>query len=194
MSFTIKYLHQVIEIINLLDKERIELAVSIISDVQKKKGRVFFIGVGGSAANCSHAVNDFRKLLDIECYAPTDNVSELSARTNDEGWDSVFKEYLKISQLSSNDLLFILSVGGGNHEKNISSNIINAMNYAKSTKSRILSIVGKNDGHAAKNSDVSIIIPQVDKELITPHAEEFQAIIWHLLVSHPILKVNDTKW
>ena len=150
--------------------------------------------VGGSAGNCSHAVNDFRKIVGIECYAPTDNVSELSARINDDGWASVFVEWLKVSNLCEKDLLFILSVGGGSVEKNISPNLVEAIKYGKSVGSKITGIVGRDGGYTAQVSDECLIIPTVNTETITPHTEAFQAVIWHLLVSHPKLKTNQTKW
>ena len=170
-----------------------DLAVAL-STVKLSNGRIFFLGVGGSAGNCSHAVNDFRKIADIECYAITDNVSELTARANDEGWDKIFVEWLKTSNLNSKDAIFIFSVGGGNSKKNISTNLIKAIDYAKKIDSNIFSIVGRSDGYAASKSDISIIIPSVNPNNVTPHSESFQSIIWHLLVSHPELKKNETKW
>jgi D-sedoheptulose 7-phosphate isomerase len=157
-------------------------------------GRVFFLGVGGSAGNSSHAVNDFRKIVGIESYAPTDNVSELTARTNDEGWASVFVEWLKISKLASKDALFILSVGGGNLEKNISPNLVEALKLAKSIGAKVTGIVGRDGGYTAQVADACVIVPTVNPENITPHSEAFQAVVWHLLVSHPKLKANQTKW
>ena len=177
-----------------LDTKKISNVVRKIKQCKQNKGRIFFLGVGGSAANASHAVNDFRKIIGIEAYSPTDNVSELTARTNDEGWSSVFSEWLLISNLSKRDIIFIFSVGGGDLKKNISTNLVNAIKLAKKKKSTILSIVGKVDGFAAKNSDVSIIIPVKSKKLLTPFAEAYQAVIWHLLVSHPELKKNETMW
>ena len=165
-----------------------------MSNIKKKKGRIFFLGVGGSAANCSHAVNDFRKIIGVESYTPTDNVSELTARTNDEGWDSVFSEWLKVSNLNSKDLIFIFSVGGGNAEKNISTNLVKALKYGKLMGSKTVGIIGRNDGYAAKVTDECVVIPTVNKKTITPHTEAFQAVIWHLIVSHPKLKFNETKW
>ncbi|NBV85186.1 MAG: SIS domain-containing protein, partial [Verrucomicrobia bacterium] len=157
-------------------------------------GRIFFLGVGGSAANCSHAVNDFRKIAGIECYAPTDNVSELTARTNDEGWSSVFVEWLKVSKLQRTDALFVLSVGGGNLEKNVSPNLVSALEFGKAVGSKIIGIVGRDGGFTAQVADVCILIPTVNPELVTPHSEAFQAVVWHLLVSHPALRINQTKW
>lgn len=177
-----------------LDLKKIALFVKVIENCKKRKGRVFFLGVGGSAGNASHAVNDFRKIIGIEAYAPTDNVSELTARTNDEGWEQIFTQWLTTSRLNSKDVIFIFSVGGGNQRKNISVNLIKAINLAKKKESKVLSIVGKPDGYAAKNSDLSIIIPVKDKRLLTAFSEIYQAVIWHLLVSHPKLKEKETKW
>ena len=157
-------------------------------------GRVFFLGVGGSAANCGHAVNDFRKIVGIEAYAPTDNVSELTARTNDEGWSTIFVEWLKVSKLRPIDALFILSVGGGNLEKNISPNLVEAIKYAKSVGAKVTGIVGRDGGYTARVADACCIIPTVNRETVTPHSEAFQAVVWHLLVSHPKLKAHQTKW
>ena len=194
MSYANTHLSESIEIIKKIDTKKIENIVDIISKIKKKKGRIFFLGVGGSAANCSHAVNDFRKIIGVESYAPTDNVSELTARTNDEGWDSVFSEWLKVSNLSSKDLIFVFSVGGGNAERNISTNLVNALKYGKLMGSKSVGIVGRNDGYAAKATDECVVIPTVNKKTITPHTEAFQAVIWHLIVSHPKLKINETKW
>ena len=168
--------------------------VEELKEIRVNKGRLFILGVGGSAGNASHAVNDFRKLCNIEAYAPTDNVSELTARTNDEGFDTIFSEYLKVSQVGLKDAILIFSVGGGNLEKNVSVNLINAIKEAKKHNMKIFSIVGKSDGYAALNSDVSIIIQVKDLSLITPMSEAFQSVIWHCIVSHPDLAVNATKW
>ena len=194
MSYTSLHLNESIEIIKKIDTESIERVVEILSTVKKNQGRIFFLGVGGSAGNCSHAVNDFRKIVEIESYAPTDNVSELTARANDEGWPSIFEPWLKLSKLNIKDLIFILSVGGGNLEKNISPNLVNALKYAKSIGSKITGIVGRDGGFTAEVADEVILIPVVNSETITPHTEAFQAVIWHLLVSHPKLKTNQTKW
>jgi D-sedoheptulose 7-phosphate isomerase len=158
------------------------------------EGRLFILGVGGSAANASHAVNDFRKLCAIETYAPTDNVSELTARTNDEGWETVFSEWLKISRLNKNDGILVLSVGGGSREKNVSVNLINALDHAKSVGATIMGIVGRDGGYTAEVADVTVIIPTIDAGLVTPHTEAYQAVVWHCLVSHPKLQVQETKW
>jgi D-sedoheptulose 7-phosphate isomerase len=194
MNYISKYLNETKKILNNIEKNNIYKIVDYLKKLKKKKGRIFFLGVGGSAANCSHAVNDFRKICKIECYTPTDNVAEITARTNDEGWDVVFVNWLKISNLKEHDILFIFSVGGGNIKKNISINLIEAIKYGKSKKCKIIGIVGKKNGYTAKNSDVCLIIPEVSSENITPHAEEFQSIIWHLLVSHPHLKDNNFKY
>lgn len=194
MKYIEKHLNESIEILGLIDKVMIERVIQHIAQIRKNEGRIFFIGVGGSAANCSHAVNDFRKIAGIECYAPTDNVSELTARTNDEGWSTVFSEWLKISKLNSRDLVFVLSVGGGNNIKNISSNIVTALDYAKKIGATIVGIVGRDGGYTLKVADSCILIPSINEENVTPHAEAFQSIIWHLIVSHPMLKINPTKW
>tara|TARA_B110000438_G_C15647096_1_gene577941 strand:- start:357 stop:959 length:603 start_codon:yes stop_codon:yes gene_type:complete len=194
MNYTNKHLQETSEIIKKIDTDKVENIVEVIADVKEKKGRVFFLGVGGSAGNCSHAVNDFRKILGIESYTPTDNVSELTARINDEGWNSVFVEWLKISDLKSKDLIFIFSVGGGNIEKNISANLVEALKYAKSLNTNIVGVVGRDGGYTAQVSNSCVIIPTVNESSITPHTEAFQAVIWHLIVSHPRLKLNETKW
>ena len=194
MIYSDAHLSEVIEIIKKIETKQIEKMVELILNVRNEKGRIFFLGVGGSASNCSHAVNDFRKIIGIESYAPTDNVSELTARTNDEGWDSVFSEWLKISNLSSKDLIFVFSVGGGSLEKNISSNIVEALKYGKSIGCKLVGVIGRDGGYTSKVADVCVIIPTVNKKTITPHTEAFQAVIWHLIVSHPKLKLNETKW
>jgi D-sedoheptulose 7-phosphate isomerase len=194
INYAKQHLNEAIEIINQIDVIHIENIVGLLCKVKVDGGRIFFLGVGGSAGNCSHAVNDFRKIVGIESYAPTDNVSELTARTNDEGWSSVFVEWLKISKLSAKDCLFILSVGGGNLEKNISPNLVEALKYGKSVNSKIVGIVGRDGGYTAKVADACVIIPTVNPDNVTPHSEAFQAVIWHLLVSHPSLKANQTKW
>ena len=192
--FTKKYIQESINILNKIDINKLEKIISVISKVRKNKGRIFFLGVGGSAANASHAVNDFRKLACIESYAPTDNVSELTARTNDEGWKTVFKEWLKISKLNKKDLIFIFSVGGGNKKKKISENLVEAINYAKKIGCDICGIVGKNGGYTSKATKFCLRIPSENPKLITPHTEGFQALIWHLIISHPIIQINKTKW
>ena len=194
MSYSKKHLTEAISIINRIDSEKIENIVKIIKKVKNKKGRIFFLGVGGSAGNCSHAVNDFRKIVGIESYAPTDNVSELTARTNDEGWNSVFVEWLKVSKLNKNDLIFVFSVGGGNVKKKISVNLVEALKYGKTKKCNIVGVVGKDGGYTASVSSSCLIIPIVNNKTITPHTEAFQAVVWHLIVSHPELKSKETKW
>jgi D-sedoheptulose 7-phosphate isomerase len=194
MSYAEHYLQEASEIIRRLDTTAIERVASLLARVKADGGRLFFLGVGGSAANCSHAVNDFRKIAGIECYAPTDNVAELTARTNDEGWESVFAEWLKVSRLSARDALFIMSVGGGNVERNISPNLVCAIRLAKKVGAKVTGVVGRDGGFTARAADACVIVPTVNAETITPHSEAFQALIWHLLVSHPLLKENQTKW
>ena len=194
MTYSKKHLDEAIEIINLIDVDRIENVAKLLAEVKKEQGRIFFLGVGGSAGNCSHAVNDFRKIVEIESYAPTDNVSELTARTNDEGWPTIFEPWLKLSKLNPKDAVFIFSVGGGNLEENISPNLVNAVKYAQTVGAKITGVLGKDGGYTAKVADACVIIPVVNKETITPHSEAFQAVVWHLLVSHPLLKQNQTKW
>ncbi len=194
MEFIKQFLNESTEIINRLDASEIEKAVDVFFKTREIEGRLFILGVGGSAANASHAVNDFRKIVGIEAYAPTDNVSELTARTNDEGWNSVFVKWLETSRLKPKDTLLILSVGGGNVEKNISPNLVSALQYAKKIGSNIIGIVGRDGGYTKQVADVCILIPTLNTETITPHAEAFQSVIWHLCVSHPKLKTIQTKW
>ena len=194
MIYSNTHLSETSSIIKKIDTKKIENMVDLILNVRKQKGRIFFLGVGGSAGNSSHAANDFRKIIGIESYAPTDNVSELTARANDDGWDSIFSEWLKVSNLSSKDLIFVFSVGGGSIEKNISPNIVAALKYGKSVGSKLIGVVGRDGGYTSKVADVCLIIPTVNEKTITPHTEAFQAIIWHLIVSHPKLKLNETKW
>lgn len=194
MNYTKKHLSEAIEILNKIDVDAIEKMADLLVVIKQIGGRIFFLGVGGSAGNCSHAVNDFRKIVGIESYAPTDNVSELTARTNDEGWASIFVEWLKVSKLCANDIVFILSVGGGNLEKNISPNLVMALQYSIGVGAKITGIVGRDGGYTAQVADACIIVPTVNNETITPHSEAFQAVVWHLLVSHPKLKQNQTKW
>lgn len=193
-SYTEKHLAEASQIISQLDVGAIELMVDHLVNLRQRSGRLFFLGVGGSAANCSHAVNDFRKIAGIEAYAPTDNVSELTARTNDEGWASVFVEWLKVSHLNDRDLLFIFSVGGGNAEKNVSPNLVLALQYAKQIGVSVVGVVGRDGGYTAQVADACVVIPTVNPETVTPHSEAFQAVVWHLLVSHPALKAVTTKW
>jgi D-sedoheptulose 7-phosphate isomerase len=194
MSYVEQHMKEAAEIIQKMDLVAIEKMADLLATLKAEGGRIFFLGVGGSAGNCSHAVNDFRKIVGIECYAPTDNVSELTARTNDDGWASVFVEWLKVSRLVAKDALFIFSVGGGNLEKNISPNLVEAIKLAKSVGAKVTGVVGRDGGYTAKAADACVIIPTVNPETITPHSEAFQAVVWHLLVSHPKLKANQTKW
>jgi D-sedoheptulose 7-phosphate isomerase len=193
-SYSLQHLKETAEIVARLNPDDCEQCVRELVGVRTRGGRLFILGVGGSAANASHAVNDFRKIAGLECYAPTDNVSELTARTNDEGWASVFAEWLKGSRLNAKDALLILSVGGGNLEKNVSPNLVTAMQLAKQVGARIIGIVGKDGGYTAQVADACVIVPTVNPGNVTPHSEAFQAVIWHLWVSHPDLKVNPTKW
>jgi D-sedoheptulose 7-phosphate isomerase len=194
MSYAARHLKEASEILRLLDESAIEQLAALLAQVRGEGGRLFFLGVGGSAGNCSHAVNDFRKIAGIECYAPTDNVSELTARVNDEGWPSVFVEWLRVSRLRAADALFILSVGGGDLERNVSPNLVAAIQLAKQVGAKVMGIVGRDGGYTAKAADACVIIPTVNSETITPHTEAFQAVIWHLLVSHPLLKTTETRW
>jgi D-sedoheptulose 7-phosphate isomerase len=194
MSFIQQYLEEVQKITAQLNATAIEKVVDELAAVRERRGRLFILGVGGSAANASHAVNDFRKICGLECYAPTDNVSELTARTNDEGWASVFSEWLKGSCLNQKDALLIFSVGGGNLEKNVSPNLVSAIQVAQETGARILGILGRDGGYTAQKATACVIVPTVNTDHVTPHAEAFQAVIWHLFVSHPKLKMNRTKW
>jgi D-sedoheptulose 7-phosphate isomerase len=193
-SYSAQHLAETAEIVSKLEPATLETMVEHLVQLRERGGRLFFLGVGGSAANASHAVNDFRKIAGIEAYAPTDNVSELTARTNDEGWASVFVEWLRGSRLRREDGLMVLSVGGGNLEKNVSPNLVSALQYAKSVGSTILGIVGRDGGYTAKVADACCIVPIVNPQNVTPHSEAFQAVIWHLLVSHPNLKIQQTKW
>ncbi len=188
------YFKKVSIISGLINIKKINILAESIYKIKKNSGRLFFLGIGGSAGNASHAVNDFRKLCNIECYSPIDNISEFSARINDEGWKSSFSNWLKVSKLNKNDGLFIFSVGGGNKKKNISTNLISAIDYAKNKKSKIFGIIGREDGYTNIKGNVVIVVPEVDKKLITPQTESFQAVIWHCLVSHPLLQTNKTKW
>lgn len=194
MSYSEEYLRETAAIVSQLDTGLCDKAVELLAAVRDRGGRLFILGVGGSAANASHAANDFRKLAGMECYTPTDNVSELTARTNDDGWSSVFAEWLKVSRLNEKDALLILSVGGGSVEKNISANLVRAMELGKARGAAILGIVGRDGGYTAQVADVAIVIPTVNPANVTPHSEAFQAVVWHLWVSHPRLKLTGTKW
>ncbi|MDP6641583.1 MAG: SIS domain-containing protein [Nitrososphaerales archaeon] len=194
MSYINHYIEEAIQILQKIDQEQIEKIIKILLDVRKKHGRLFILGVGGSAGNASHAVNDFRKLAGFEAYSPVDNVSELMARTNDEGWETVFVEWLKVSCLKRNDAVLVFSVGGGNLEKNISANLVRALEYAKTVDSKVLGIVGRDGGYTARVADACVIVPTVNPETITPHAESFQGVIWHLIASDVRLKMVENKW
>ena len=194
MSYLTTHFEETRQVLELLNINKIEQIVKIIANTQDQGGRLFFLGVGGSAANASHAVNDFRKICGIEAYAPTDNVSELTARTNDEGWESVFVEWLKGSRLNDKDCIFVFSVGGGNREKNVSTNLVHALAYAKKQKTKVVGVVGRDGGYTAQIADACCIIPVVNTVNTTPHTEAFHAVVWHALVSHPKLKICETKW
>jgi len=194
MSYAQQHLQEASRIITEIDVDAVEAMASLLAKVREQDGRLFFLGVGGSAGNCSHAVNDFRKIVGIESYAPTDNVSELTARTNDEGWDTIFVEWLKTSRLGDKDAVFVFSVGGGSLEKNVSPNLVRALQHARDVGARIMGVVGRDGGFTATVADACVIVPTVNPETVTPHSEAFQAVIWHLLVSHPALKTYDTKW
>ena len=194
MTYTEQHLAEATQILQQIDQSAIEKMADVLAAVRDRGGRLFFLGVGGSAGNCGHAVNDFRKLAGFEAYAPTDNVSELTARTNDEGWETVFVAWLKGSRLRKEDGVFVFSVGGGSLEKNISPNLVRAIDYARQVGASIVGVVGRDGGHTARVADACVIVPTVNPDTITPHAEAFQAVVWHLLVSHPKLKVAPTKW
>jgi D-sedoheptulose 7-phosphate isomerase len=194
MTYTEQHLSEAAQILQQIDQAAIEKMTDVLATVRARGGRLFFLGVGGSAGNCGHAVNDFRKLAGFEAYAPTDNVSELTARTNDEGWDTVFVAWLKGSRLRKEDGVFVFSVGGGSLEKNISPNLVKALQYARESDAAIVGIVGRDGGYTATVADACVIVPTVNPDTVTPHSEAFQAVVWHLLVSHPRLKANATKW
>jgi D-sedoheptulose 7-phosphate isomerase len=194
MSYSEEHLIETIQIATAINPDEIEAIVDLLGTVKESQGRLFFLGVGGSAANASHAVNDFRKLAGIEAYAPTDNIAELTARTNDEGWATVFSSWLKISKLNSSDCLFILSVGGGDKLRGVSANLCEAIDYAKSVGAKITGIVGRDGGYTSLNANACVVVPNLSPTNVTPHSESFQAVIWHLMVSHPRLKTNATKW
>jgi D-sedoheptulose 7-phosphate isomerase len=194
MNFIGRYIAEAQEILGQLDQEAILKLVDALAATRERNGRLFILGVGGSAANASHAVNDFRKIVGIEAYAPTDNVSELTARANDEGWQTIFEAWLRGSRLRASDTLLILSVGGGNLERNVSPNLVTAIDYARSVGANILGIVGRDGGYTARMADACVIVPTINADHVTPHSEAFQAVVWHLLVSHPKLKATATKW
>jgi len=194
MTFSEQFLSEVQDIAKQIDARALEQMASVLAKIREEGGRLFILGVGGSAANASHAVNDFRKIVGLETYAPTDNVSELTARTNDEGWATVFEKWLRVSKLNSRDGLLILSVGGGNLEKQVSPNLVSAMQYARSVGAKIMGIVGRDGGYTARVADAYVLVPLVNPAHVTPHSEAFQGVLWHLLVSHPSLKVEQTRW
>lgn len=194
MSHLRAYLSEARAILERLDVRAIEKLVELLCALRGRGGRLFVLGVGGSAANASHAVNDFRKLAGIEAYAPTDNVAELTARVNDEGWASTFVEWLRVSRLTRDDMVLVLSVGGGDRERNISPNLVLALEYARDTGATICGIVGRDGGYTAKVADACVIVPTVNPRTVTPHTESFQPLIWHMLVSHPALQAAPTKW
>lgn len=193
-TYTARHLEETAQVLAQLDEGAIERAIALLATARNRGGRLFVLGVGGSAANASHAVNDFRKLCGFEAYAPTDNVSELTARTNDDGWESVFEAWLRVSRLVPGDALLVFSVGGGDLERNVSPNLVRALRYAKDVGATIVGIVGRNGGYTATVADAAVIVPTVSVENTTPHAEAFQAVVWHLMVSHPALKSAPTKW
>lgn len=194
MSYAKQHLDEAARVVAGLDVAVIEKMALLLANLRARGGRLFFLGVGGSAANCSHAVNDFRKIAGIEAYTPVDNVSELTARTNDEGWGSVFTTWLQVSRLNKNDMLFVFSVGGGSLKHNISPNLVLALQYAREVGAQVVGVVGRDGGYTGQVADACVIVPTVNPENITPHTEAFQAVVWHLLVSHPVLKVAQTKW
>ncbi len=193
-DFIEQHLQETTSIVAALDRQALQGMVDLLLKVRARNGRLFFLGVGGSAANASHAVNDFRKLAGFESYCPTDNVSELTARTNDEGWATVFAAWLQVSRLTANDALFIMSVGGGDEKNNVSPNLVEAIRYAKKTGASVMGIVGRDGGYTAREADACVIIPTVNAGSITPHTEAFHAVVWHLLITHPAIKQNATKW
>ncbi len=194
MTYTEQHLSETSRIVDALDRAAIDKVIDVLAAVRDRGGRLFFLGVGGSAANCSHAVNDFRKLAGFEAYAPTDNVSELTARTNDDGWDTVFLAWLKGSRLRKEDAVFVMSVGGGSLEPSVSPNLVRALQYAREADAAIVGIVGRDGGYTATVADACVVVPTVNPQAVTPHTEAFQAVVWHLLISHPALKANQTKW
>jgi D-sedoheptulose 7-phosphate isomerase len=194
MGYVAQYFQEATEILNLLDQSAIERIADLLLELRKKSGRLFLLGVGGGAGHASHAVCDFRKIAQIEAYAPSDNVSELTARVNDDGWDTCYANWLRGSRLNKDDLIFVLSVGGGDAKKNISTNLVRALDYAREMRAVICGIVGRDGGYTAQVADVCVLVPVVNSSTITPHTESFQAMIWHLLVSHPRLRVAEMKW
>ncbi len=194
MSHVSQYFSEVVDVSQALDHEMVERLAEGLVALRERRGRLFFLGVGGSAANCSHAVNDFRKLCGIEAYTPVDNVSELTARTNDEGWETVFAEWLRVSRADQDDAIFVFSVGGGDAERNVSVNLVRALDEARKRQMKIFGVIGREGGHAKKVGDIVIVIPTVNPAHVTPHTEAFHAVVWHCLVSHPKLQMASTKW
>ena len=194
MSHSAAFFSEAGRICTAIDVSRVEALAEELAALRARGGRLFILGVGGSAGNSSHAVNDFRKLCGIETYSPVDNVSELTARTNDEGWDTVFTAWLEVSRLNERDAILVFSVGGGDVERNVSTNIVKAVDLAKARRAKVLGVVGRKSGHTAKLADVAVVIPEINSERVTPHSEAFQAVVWHCLVSHPALQVKRTKW
>jgi D-sedoheptulose 7-phosphate isomerase len=193
-NYTARYLLETGQIAERIDQTQIDRMIDILKDTRERGGRLFFIGVGGGAGHAGHAVNDFRKIAGIESYAPTDNVSELTARINDDGWDTSYVNWLRVSRLRAGDTIFIFSVGGGNLEKNISANIVQAAKLAKSVDAKVVGVVGRDGGYTAQIADACVVIPTMSEDTVTPHTEAFQAVVWHLIVSHPALKQNEMKW
>ena len=193
-TYVNRYVREVQQVARKIDKSSLTRIIDILAELRQNKGRLFFIGVGGGAGNATHAVNDFRKIAGIEAYTPSDNVSELTARTNDNGWDSVFADWLKTSRLAPNDAVFVFSVGGGSEEKSISTNIVAALKFARQVGAKILGIVGRDGGYTAKVADACVVVPTISQDTVTAHTESFQAVLWHLLVSHPRTKVAEMKW
>jgi D-sedoheptulose 7-phosphate isomerase len=193
-AYTSRYLEEARAICEQISGSAIDAITWILADARSRGGRIFFLGVGGGAGNATHAVNDFRKIAGIEAYAPTDNVSELTARTNDDGWHTVFRAYLSTSKLNAQDVVFVFSVGGGDRDKNISANIVEALEFAKQAGARIVGVVGRDGGYTKKVADAVVVIPTISADTVTPHTEAFQAVVWHLIVSHPDLKQNEMKW
>lgn len=193
-TYVTRYLQEVQQVARKIDTSSLSKIVDLLANLRQNNGRLFFIGVGGGAGNATHAVNDFRKIAGIEAYTPSDNVSELTARTNDNGWESIFADWLKTSRLSSNDAVFVFSVGGGSEEKSISTNIVAALKFAKQVGAKVLGIVGRDGGYTAKVADACVIVPTISPDTVTAHTESFQAVLWHLLVSHPRTKVAEMKW
>lgn len=194
MNYTTQYIEEAVQILKRIDSHQIDTVVGLLAETRAQGGRIFFLGVGGGAGHASHAVNDFRKIAGIESYAPTDNVSELTARVNDEGWDTCYQNWLKGSRMRPGDVAFVFSVGGGDLDRNISANLVLALQYARQVGARIVGVVGRDGGFTAKIADACVIVPVVNPETVTPHTESFQALVWHLIVSHPKLKAADMKW